>query len=799
MLENQTVAKSFVQKIAYYIFLTLPFLVPVFFIPSSFVSTQFGTSLLFAYAVIVALLASIGSFLYKGQIQIPAVNKYGIGLFALVPIVYILAGISNGFSRMTFFGYMFDQSTVGFIFLSFIYLFLISMLFRDKKSIVYSHLSFLLALVVMAVFLGIRIIFGADVLSFGVFGSLVSTPVGTWTNTGIFFGIGAILSLLFVEILPLKKLMKALVVLLLLVSLFFVVLVNFQFIWVLLGLTALLYVIFTLATYRVEIQQGNAYTQNPSVVPSRTSYIKKIPLFSSFVLVLSVVFIFWGTVFAPKIEKAFNINNIEVRPSLAVTMDIARKTIQTGPLFGSGPNTFTKEWLSYRPDNVTDTVFWNTDFSYGVGILPTFAVTTGLVGVISWLVFFGFYLYLGWKSLFSKIEDVFVKYSVVSSFLVSLYLWCVAFVYVPSTVVFILTFFFTGLFLASAGIIGLLPLREQVIYREPRYGFIWALSLVAVFIAVLSLGYGLLQNFRSLWYFQKSVYAFNTSKDLAESERLMNQAVAIVPFDTYYRALSEIETAQLGVVASQDPKNVAEVDLQKQAQEVLSKAIGAGIAAKDADPNNYLNWISLGKVYQSATALKIQGAYESAQFAYGEALQRNPKNPGIIMLFALLEVDKGNLVQAKNYVMQAIQMKPNYLEAYYLLTQIEVANNNLKGAIESVTAVSILSPTDPTIFFQLGLLKFNAQDFVGAIPAFQESIKLSPQYANAKYYLGLSYEVTGQRPKAIQEFQDLKASNPDNKEVQTILNVLLSNKPLFTTAPEATKPGKSSLPVKENQ
>lgn len=799
MQENQIVARSFIQKIAYYIFLALPFLVPVFFIPSSFISTQFGTSLLFAYAVIVALLASIGSFLYKGQIQIPALNKYGIGLFVLVPVVYILAGISNGFSRMTFFGYMFDQSTVGFIFLSFIYLFLVSILFRDKKSVVYSHISFLFALVVMAVFLGIRIIFGADVLSFGVFGSLMSTPIGTWTNTGVFFGIGAILSLLFVEILPLKKTMKALVSLVLLASLFFVVLVNFQFIWVLLGLTALLYIVFALATYRVEIKQENMYIQNQSVAPSFVSYIKKIPFFSSLVLVLSIVFIFWGSAFAPKIEKAFSVNNVEVRPSLAVTMDIARKTIQTHPLFGSGPNTFTQEWLSYRPDNVTGTVFWNTDFSYGIGVLPTFAVTTGLVGVLSWLVFFGFYLYLGWKSLFSKIEDVFVRYSIVSSFLVSLYLWCVAFVYVPSTVVFILTFFFTGLFFASAGIVGLLPLREQVIYKEPRYGFVWSLSLVAVFIAVLSLGYGLLQNSRSLWHFQKSLYALNTSKDLVESGRLMNQAVSIVPFDTYYRALSEIETAQLGVVASQDPNKVSQEDLQKQVQEVLSKAIGAGIAAKDADSNNYLNWISLGKVYQAATVLKIQGAYESAQFAYGEALQRNPKNPGIVMLFGLLEVDKGNLTQAKNYVIQAIQMKPNYLEAYFLLTQIEVANNNLKGAIESVTAASVLSPTDPTIFFQLGLLKFNAQDFVGSIPALEQSIKLSPQYANAKYYLGLSYEVTNQRPKAIQEFQDLKASNPDNKEVQTILEILLSDKPLFTTAPVASKPGKSTLPVKENQ
>jgi tetratricopeptide (TPR) repeat protein len=100
------------------------------------------------------------------------------------------------------------------------------------------------------------------------------------------------------------------------------------------------------------------------------------------------------------------------------------------------------------------------------------------------------------------------------------------------------------------------------------------------------------------------------------------------------------------------------------------------------------------------------------------------------------------------------------------------------------------------------LLKYNTQDYGGAIDALEKSVALVPDYANAKYFLGLSYEAAGQHAKAIQEFQDLKKSNPDSKEVDAILANLLAGKPIVNTAAAATtakpQPVKSAkLPVKE--
>ncbi len=212
--------KSLLDKISFVILLLISFLVPIFFIPASFISTQFGTSLLFAFGVILVILIYILSALVYGQMEIPKSSKYILWSMLLVPAFYSLAGIANGFSRMSFFGYTFDISTVGFILLAFAYLFLVSIIFRKKERILYSYFAFVLSAVLLSLFLLIRIIWGSGILSFGLFTSLTSTTLGSWNNVGIFFGISAILSLLSYEMLSLKKLMHILLSVTLALSLF---------------------------------------------------------------------------------------------------------------------------------------------------------------------------------------------------------------------------------------------------------------------------------------------------------------------------------------------------------------------------------------------------------------------------------------------------------------------------------------------------------------------------------------------------------------------------------------------------
>lgn len=788
------------NKIIFIILLGVSFFVPIFFVPAKFISPQFGTSLLFSFGIIFSVLVYVFSSLKNGFIDLPNPAKYVLGSMFVVPLVYTLAGIFNNFSRISFFGYTFDISTIGFIILGFTYLFLVSIFFRERSRIFYSYLVFVFSSTILALFVISRIIFGENFLSFGIFNELTSTMIGNWNNIAILFGAGSILSIMTFEMVNVSKIIKIMLGIAIMVSLFFIILVNFFIVWVTLAVCC-----FVLIFYSIFTPNSEGVVQ--SAIPKR---IKKIsPLLFSFFIV-TLVFSIFGGVFVNKektitigsyLSKTLNISNLEVRPSFTVTMEIAKNTIKSNPIFGTGPNTFVNQWLIWKPNEIVSTIFWNTDFVNGVGLIPTFAVTTGILGMFSWLIFFGYYIYLGIKSIFLKNEDTFIKYLVTSSFFISLYLWVMTFLYIPSSVVFILTLFFTGLFFSSVYLSGYITIERKILLKSPIVGFVSSLVLVSVFVASVFLGYGLFKNSKSLWYYQKSSHALNTINDPDLSEEYMIKAINLVPYDIYYRSLSEINLVKMGRIISQDPKIVKREDVQKQFSEVLSNAIKSSILAKDTDPSNYLNWISLGKIYESVSApeLKIEGAFESAELAYIEALEINPKNPGILVMLSRLSFTYGDLKKARDYALKAIILKKNYLEAYFILSQIEVSDNNINGAIQSVTAASIIDPTNPATFFQLGLLKYNARDFVGAIVAFERALSIVPDYANAKYFLGLSYELTNQRAKSIKQFSDLRITNPDNEEVKTILSNLESGKSLFTNT-DNSKPEKSkSLPIKENR
>src|ERR1035437_6603813 len=243
-------SRSILEKISFIVLFIASFFSPIFFVPASFISTQFGTSLMFATAVILTTLIMIISAFGAGSIQLPTNKKYIFWLYTIVPIVYILAGLANCFSRMTFQGYTFDISTVGFIVLGFVYMFFVSLLFTEKNRIFYSYFAFVVSSLLLALFLVLRIFFGAGFLSFGIFTTLTSTPIGNWNNVGIFFGIGAILSLLTYEMLSVSKFMKILLTVALVLSLFFLSFVNFSIIWIILAVCSLLFILYGIWTRR---------------------------------------------------------------------------------------------------------------------------------------------------------------------------------------------------------------------------------------------------------------------------------------------------------------------------------------------------------------------------------------------------------------------------------------------------------------------------------------------------------------------------------------------------------------------
>lgn len=797
-MEEQTITRasrdSVVEKVAFWILTGMVALLPFFFIPSDGVSFATAKGLLVSIGVITALALYIISIIKDARVHFPK-NLLSLSL-VLVPVTFLLSAIFTGAHHVSLIGYSFETGTVAFVFFAVVLALLVGQLFKKKERAFYAYIAIVVSFAVVALFQIIRFFFGADVLSFGVFTNTVSNLVGNWNDLGLFFGATALLSLVSLEMMDLKRLYKTIAYVMFVASLFILAVVNFITVWYVLGALALVFFLFLVSFDRF------LPSKNPMDTESHPhSSMRKISWNSLAVLLISLAFIFFGGALGQKIAETFDVASVEVRPAFGTTMTVLGGALKDNPLFGVGPNRFTEAWLMYRPSSVNETLFWNTDFSSGIGIVPTLIGTTGIVGLLALLFFFVMYVKAGFKAMFNQSEDSFSRYLTTSAFIVSLFFWIMSFVYVPSIVNVILTFFFTGLFIAS--LYRENALKEEVFSLEhhPKISFVSVLVLVVLLIANVSLGYLLVQKSVALGYFQKSVVLAQEGGDLTQVEAGMIRAIQIGGYDLYYRGLSELNLIQVNQILSEEGATPESV--RDRFQITIANSIENARAATSVNPRNYMNWIALGRVYAALVPepFAIPGAYDNAKKTYEEAQKVNPKSPLIPILLARLEVSNGNLNGARDYANAAIALKSNYADAHFLIAQIEATQGNIDKAIPALETTLLLSPQNPGLFFQLGLLKYNDRDWNGAVEAFSRAIQLVPEYANAKYFRGLSYVRIGDTEKAILDFTELKETNPDNEEVDAILTNLRENQDPFagTEAPITNRPERRPEPPIQDQ
>ena len=174
------------------------------------------------------------------------------------------------------------------------------------------------------------------------------------------------------------------------------------------------------------------------------------------------------------------------------------------------------------------------------------------------------------------------------------------------------------------------------------------------------------------------------------------------------------------------------------------------------DDANYLNWLTLANAYSILVPLGIQGissdAYTQAKISLEQASKRNPYNPQIFYMQARLALANKQTGVAVEYLRQSLSLKSDYNDALLLLAEIEESKGNLKNAITILENSPTVSLSDPTMLFQLGYLRYKNGNYDTAVTALEKAVSITPNYANAKYFLGLSYFEFGRRADAIQQF-----------------------------------------------
>ncbi len=217
-----------------------------------------------------------------------------------------------------------------------------------------------------------------------------------------------------------------------------------------------------------------------------------------------------------------------------------------------------------------------------------------------------------------------------------------------------------------------------------------------------------------------------------------------------------------------------------------SKALDKSI---DLDPNyveGYLKHAELSYILKNYDrsisyankALKIEPFSDNAYYIRGmtykelekknmamddfqSAVEINAENYQAYLQLGLMMSEINNPL-AVDYFNNAINIKPNSIEARYGLAMFQQSNNNAEEAEKLYLQIIDIDSFFVDAYYNLGYLNLVFSDHYNtAIDYFSKAISLQPEYPEAYYNLGYSYELSGQFEQA-RKYYKIATSQREN-------------------------------------
>ncbi|MBU1563980.1 tetratricopeptide repeat protein [Patescibacteria group bacterium] len=757
---------------------TLVFLIPLFWLPLTIEVYEFNKQYLLVFLVSLSFLAWLAKLVVvrKKLFFRRTALDFWILVFMLIMILSAVFSIDEISSWFGFYG-RFSGSVIGILALIVLYFVVVNNVESVKsekgKSIWGLSLDKIYSLFIVSSWITIIVTYLSIFNLWSKIPNMPGTmfirsfnPVGgSLEGLSIFLAMAMslVVGLVLSKSLGKKKIISMRIVFLI-VSLILLFLINFSAAWVVLGVTMFILLVMAFWT-RIFRERVNLLTLPIILLLISTFYLFGLPAKIGFLSDLDTLL--------PLPQ--------ELILDSGVARTVAWQSLKDYPVLGSGPGTYVADFVKFKPVEFNNDEFWNVRFDRGSSHIMEMIGTTGVLGILSYILILGIFLLIGLVFLSRKrlkvlsanypISDRRHPISVFPLILAWISLLVAQFVYMQNTVLSFYFWFFMALGVVVWQGVQNKPFKKIsfTFDRMPEVGLVMNVILIILVFALAGLFYMGGRFYLADVRFIEPVESNEELVSKIEKSIILNNYR-----ENYRQALSQ---AYLITAWAEANKPEEEQNIQLL-QALASGSIQQARIATSLSPNSVSAWENLGAIYRDTRGL-VGGILPFALEAFAQATELEPTNP-----FFYRERCRLNLISEEKdwdetigYCQRAIELKDNYLDAHVQLAlvyeqkgDLEAALERMKGVLEKLRGVSFQRDSDfagaaTEIYFQTGRLYFNLERIKEAVPMFEQAVIITPQYANGRYALALTYETDGRTEDALIQYQILSQMMPDDENI----------------------------------
>lgn len=153
----------------------------------------------------------------------------------------------------------------------------------------------------------------------------------------------------------------------------------------------------------------------------------------------------------------------------------------------------------------------------------------------------------------------------------------------------------------------------------------------------------------------------------------------------------------------------------------------------------------------------------SAEQAFRESMQLDPKAPQPLLGMADLALRKKKPTEAWGWLDKALKLAPQNGLVYQAIGRYHFANHDYSKAIEALKEAQRLEPKSALILIDQGEIYIQGPHRPDlAVTAYRDALRIDPQHAGAHYGLGSALVASGKVSEAESEFNQAATLAPEN-------------------------------------